>query len=82
MKRLKILEAKIMLVANSVRTNEQHQHKTNEIISILMKTDQTPEVQHRMVLVVNFFMFFELFVFVLLLLYVTWCTMWRLYMSC
>ena len=30
---------------------------------------------------VNFFEFLKLIFFALLLLYVTWCTMWRLYMA-
>ena len=39
-------------------------------------------VQHRMVIVVNFFVFLIFFFFfALLLLYVTWCTMLRLYFT-
>ena len=30
---------------------------------------------------VNFFIFLKLLLFVLLLLYKTWCMMWRLYMA-
>ena len=38
-------------------------------------------VERRMVLVVNFLVFIKLSFFALLLLYVTWCTMWTLYMA-
>ena len=36
---------------------------------------------YRIVLVVNFFELLKLNFFALLLLYVTWCMMWRLYMA-